>query len=139
MAKPSYRILVVEDDPTVLDLFEAFFNGELSTASSLSEARLMLKKEKPDLMILDRILPDGDGIELCEEVRRDPALRSLPLLLLTCKIEPGDRVRGLKLGADDYLTKPFAMEELKARVEALLRRTVILRSRRKITVPLWKY
>jgi len=72
-------------------------------------------------------------------VRNDPALRSLPLLLLTCKIEPGDKVRGLNLGADDYLTKPFDIEELKARVEALLRRTKKLRSRRKITVPLWKY
>lgn len=139
MRKQAYRILFVDDDPTVLDLLEACFNGDLSTASSLGEARKKLKVSRPDLMVLDRILPDGDGLDLCEEVRRDPERRSLPVLMLTCKTDPRDRVEGLELGADDYLTKPFEMAELKARIEALLRRTAKLRSRRKIVEPLWRY
>lgn len=139
MRKQAYRILLVEDDPTVLDLLEVCFNGDLSTASSLGEARKKLKKSKPDLMVLDRVLPDGDGLDLCDEVRRTPERRSLPVLMLTCKADTGDKVRGLKIGADDYLTKPFDLAELKARIEALLRRTAKLRARRKIVEPLWKY
>ena len=98
-----------------------------------------MKKSLPDLIILDRLLPDGDGIQLCEAIRSDPELQSLPVLMLTCKDEIEDKVLGLKLGADDYLTKPFEPDELKARVDALFRRTQKLRPRRLIKTSLWRY
>lgn len=139
MNELPYKILVVEDDPAALEFLESCFNGELSTAVSLKEAWEELKKSMPDLIILDRLLPDGDGIRLCEEIRNDPELHSLPVLMLTCKDELEDKVLGLKLGADDYLTKPFEPDELKARVNALFRRTQKLRPRRRIKTSLWKY
>jgi len=134
-----YKILLIEDDPCVLEFLETCFNCELSAAGSIKEAREKLKKSRPDLVILDRMLPDGDGIWLCEDIRNDPKRRSLPVLILTCKAETGDKVLGLKLGAGDYLTKPYELDELKARVEALFRRTKKLRRGRHIQKSLWKY
>ncbi|MBI4801719.1 MAG: response regulator transcription factor [Elusimicrobia bacterium] len=136
-----YKILIVEDDPTVLEILKDCFNDghRTFTASSLKEAREQLKKSRPDFMILDRGLPDGDGLELCAEIRKDPKYQSLPVLMLTGKAETGDKVLGLKLGADDYLAEPFELAELKARVEALLRRTDELNLRRSIKKSLWRY
>lgn len=139
MKELSYKILLIEDDPAVQDFLEICFSGELSIAGSLEEAREKLKKSKPDLVILDRMLPDGDGVWLCEDIRRDPKLHPLPVLILTCKAAPGDKVLGFKAGADDYLTKPFEMDELKARVNALFRRTEKLRRGRHMQKILWKY
>ncbi|MDO8804666.1 MAG: response regulator [Elusimicrobiota bacterium] len=96
MKELPYKILLVEDDPTVLDFLEICFSGELSIAGSIKEAWEKLKKNEPDLVILDRGLPDGDGIRLCEEIRRDPELHSLPVLMLTCKDGLEDKVLGLK-------------------------------------------
>jgi len=124
MKELPYKILIVDDDPTVVESLEACFDGELSAAGSIKEAREKLKKNRPDLVILDRRLPDGDGLELCVEIRKDPQYCSLPVLMLTAKTELCDKVLGFKLGADDYLIKPFALDELKARVEALLKRCV---------------
>lgn len=141
MNELSYEILIliVEDDPSVLELLETCFNGKISAAVSIKEAREKLKEGRPDLVILDRQLPDGDGIRLCEDIRSDPERRSLPVLVLTAKAEINDKVLGLNLGADDYLTKPFELDELKARVDALFRRTEKLRPGRPIKKPLWKY
>lgn len=137
----SYKILIVDDEPTVLELLKDCFEDSYQTfaAFSIKEAREQLKKTRPDLVILDRGLPDGDGLELCAEIRKDPQYQSLPILMLTGKGETGDKVLGLKLGADDYLAKPFDLAELKARVEALFRRTDELNLRRSIKRSLWKY
>jgi DNA-binding response OmpR family regulator len=82
-----------------------------------------LQEEKFDFLILDLNLPDVDGLTICREIRRDPALRALPILMLTARASERDRVTGLELGADDYLTKPFSPRELLARINAILRRT----------------
>ncbi|MBI4801721.1 MAG: response regulator [Elusimicrobia bacterium] len=135
MNKLPYKILIVEDDPAISKLLLQAFDcadNQLFTAADLAQARKKLKADRPDLLILDRMLPDGDGLELCAEIRKNPQYQSLPVLMLTCKAELGDKVLGLKLGADDYLTKPFELAELKARVEALFRRTEELNLRRAI-------
>ena len=95
---------------------------ELESAASLSAARERLAGGAYDALILDLMLPDGDGLDLCRELRGDARTRHLPLLMLTARGEPLDRIVGLELGADDYLPKPFEPRELLARVKALLRR-----------------
>ncbi len=135
-------MLLVEDDPATLKLLVQAFGcagNQLLTASDLAEARDKLEKNRPDLMVLDRLLPDGDGLELCVEIRKDQQHRSLPILVLTCRAESGDKVLGLKLGADDYMAKPFEMIELRARIEALRRRTDGLDLKRAIKRSLWRY
>ncbi len=87
-------------------------------ASGLAQIR----KSPPDLLLLDLMLPKLSGLEVCKEVRREPALNRLPILMLTARGEEADRVVGLELGADDYVTKPFSPRELAARIKALLRR-----------------
>ncbi|MBI4372027.1 MAG: response regulator transcription factor [Elusimicrobia bacterium] len=120
------RILVVEDQaPTanlILDVLQAEGYGA-QAVSSLAQARERLRKAPPELVILDRTLPDGDGADLLAEIRRDEALARLPVLILTARKDPADRVAGLRGGADDYVAKPFHVEELAARVGALLRRS----------------
>lgn len=81
-----------------------------------------LKTEKPSLIVLDLMLPDLDGMEACKQIKGDPATESIPILMLTARVEVEDRVQGLELGADDYVTKPFDSKELIARVRAILRR-----------------
>jgi two-component system response regulator RegX3 len=119
------RILVVEDDPKTSSLVCQVLQKEghrARAASSLFAAKSQVRSFAPDVLIVDRRLPDGDGFDFCRELRGDPKTRSIPLLFLTSKGSTTDKVVGLKLGADDYLTKPFHIEELLARVEALLRR-----------------
>ena len=135
-----YKILIVEDDRAIMSLLAASFddNHKVLSAYTMKEARENLKTNRPDLVILDRGLPDGDGLELCADIRKDPRYRSLPLLMLTGRVATDEKVLGLKLGADDYLTKPFELAELRARVGALLRRTEEP-PRRLIKKSLWKY
>jgi len=121
-----FRILVVDDDPVVIDLVTEILTSagyDVESAQTAASAMTLLEKGKFDLLILDRKLPDGDGMTLCMEVRKQPALRGIPVLFLTAKTSVEDRVTGLQSGGDDYLIKPFALEELFARVEALLRRS----------------
>ena len=92
------------------------------SAGSLAAGRRHLQAESFDALVLDLMLPDGDGLELCSEVRASPRTRGLPLLMLTARGEALDRIVGLELGADDYLPKPFEPRELLARIKALLRR-----------------
>jgi two-component system alkaline phosphatase synthesis response regulator PhoP len=120
------QILVVEDhSPTarmVVEVLRAEGHDALSV-ESLALARASLKKRRPELMILDWHLPDGDGMDLLTWVRGDARLKSTPVILLTVRKETRDKVRGLRTGADDYVAKPFDTEELSARVDALLRRS----------------
>jgi CheY-like chemotaxis protein len=95
---------------------------EVETAGSLAAGRGKLAAGHYDALVLDLMLPDGDGLDLCRELRGESRTRHLPLLMLTARGEPMDRIVGLELGADDYLPKPFEPRELLARVKALLRR-----------------
>lgn len=123
------HILLVEDEPglrlTLGDRLRAE-GYRLTTATDLAQARGLLEPGRYDLVILDRMLPDGDGLDLCRELRELPY--DGPVLMLTARGEVEDRVAGLRGGADDYLVKPFDHEELLARAEALLRRVDLARA-----------
>jgi DNA-binding response OmpR family regulator len=116
-------VLLVEDDHTLrttLELALQLRGCTVRSATTLARAREALAQRRPDLLLLDLGLPDGDGLELCRDMRR--ARDPLPILVLTARGTLEARVDGLRIGADDYLTKPFDMTELMARVEALIRR-----------------
>jgi DNA-binding response OmpR family regulator len=123
------HVLLVDDHPELLDLVARALKREdhvVTCATSLSSARAELAVRQPDLIVLDVALPDGTGLDLCRELRRNQ--QTLPILLLTAHGEVAQRVAGLNAGADDFLPKPFAMAELRARVRALLRRGPLPRS-----------
>jgi len=120
------RILLIEDDPDFIRLVSYELELEsycVVNATSLRDARAKIKQSKPDLIILDLRLPDGDGIEFCKELRSNNATKHFPVIMLTSKDKVTDKIVGLKFGADDYVTKPFEPGELLARIEALFRRT----------------
>ncbi len=119
------KILVVEDEHDVIKLLKynlekEGFKVNYTTDGSLALAEI--RRDEPDLVILDLMLPGLDGLEICRQIRRNEKYASLPLLMLTARGEEADRVVGLEMGADDYVTKPFSMREVVARVRALLRR-----------------
>ncbi len=117
------KIVVVEDEKPIAKLLKYNLeqNGYIVLVAQDGEAGLALIKEsKPDLILLDLMLPKIDGIEVCKMVRRDS---SIPIIMLTAKKDETDRVLGLELGADDYVTKPFSVKELMARVKTILRRS----------------
>jgi len=119
------RLLLIDDDARLTDMVGDYLrrNGyEVDVAGSLAQGRERLRQGGHDALLLDLMLPDGDGLDLTRELRADARLRRLPLLMLTARGEPMDRIVGLELGADDYLPKPFEPRELLARVKALLRR-----------------
>jgi two-component system phosphate regulon response regulator OmpR len=119
------RLLLIDDDSRLTDMVGDYLrrNGyDVDAAASLSAGRERLRAGGYDALLLDLMLPDGDGLDLTRELRADVRLRRLPLLMLTARGEPMDRIVGLELGADDYLPKPFEPRELLARVKALLRR-----------------
>jgi len=119
------RLLLVDDDTrlaTMVGDYLAAAGFETDHAGSLAAGRERLAAQSYDALLLDLMLPDGDGLDLCRELRANPRTRHLPLLMLTARGEPLDRIVGLELGADDYLPKPFEPRELLARVKALLRR-----------------
>lgn len=118
-------ILVVEDETAISRLIDQILTKEgynVRKAHSLKTAQPGLTKPMPDLVIMDRRLPDGDGLELCRQIKNDPKLAAIPVMFLTSKGSTADKVTGLKMGGDDYLTKTFQVDELLARVEVLLRR-----------------
>jgi two-component system catabolic regulation response regulator CreB len=126
----SSRILLLEDDPAIAGTVAFALQREgfaVEHVSLCGAARLSMAASLPALAILDVGLPDGSGLDLCREWRQSGvlALRALPVLMLTARAEELDRVVGLELGADDYLTKPFSPRELVARVRALLRRAAL--------------
>lgn len=121
------KILVVDDDPDILELLKASLEDEYEviTATGGQESLEKLKKQVPDLLVLDYVLPDMQGPAICAILRKDPLLVHLPVLLLTGKGEIEDKVRGLEAGADDYMVKPFSPQELIARIRMLIRRSNI--------------
>ena len=119
------KILIVEDEQDILQLVKHYLEKEgfrPVTAMSGLEALKKVKEDKPDLVVLDLMLPEMDGLEVCKRLRSVPDTAMLPILMLTAKAEESDTVVGLELGADDYVTKPFSPKALVARVKALLRR-----------------
>ncbi|WP_263706486.1 response regulator transcription factor [Shouchella tritolerans] len=116
------RIVVIDDEKEIADLIEIYLHNEnfqVSKCYSSQEARMLIKHERFDLAIIDVMLPDGNGFDLCKLIRQR---YTYPIIMLTSKTEGIDRVTGLSLGADDYVTKPFLPVELVARVKAQLRR-----------------
>ena len=120
------RILVVDDEPDLLELVRfnlAQAGYEVETAETGRAGLEALRRDPPALVILDWMLPDLAGSDVCRQVRSEASLRHLPILMLTAKSEEVDRVVGFELGADDYVTKPFSPRELTLRVQAILRRS----------------
>jgi two-component system alkaline phosphatase synthesis response regulator PhoP len=119
------RVLIIEDDKDIVELVRYNLEKEgfqVMATSDGSTGLAQLRKALPDLLILDLMLPKVSGLEVCKEVRRDATLSRLPILMLTARGDEADRVVGLELGADDYVSKPFSPRELVARIKALLRR-----------------
>jgi two-component system phosphate regulon response regulator PhoB len=118
-------VLIVEDDPSLSTLLRYNIEKEgfrVSEAHDGEEALLQVDEAQPDLVVLDWMLPKVSGIEVCRRLRARVETKNLPVIMLTARGEDADRVRGLDTGADDYLTKPFSMTELLARIRAVLRR-----------------
>jgi two-component system, OmpR family, phosphate regulon response regulator PhoB len=119
------KVLIVEDEESLVTLLTYNLQVEgytvVQTASG-SDAMMLIQEERPDLVILDWMLPGVAGIEICRQIRARSETRGLPVIMLTARGEEGDRIRGLQTGADDYVVKPFSVSELVARVKALLRR-----------------
>jgi len=121
------KVLVVEDEPTLLETLEynlARQGYQVYTAADGFTALEIARRERPDAIVLDIMLPGLDGLEVCRILRRE---MNVPILMLTARADEVDKVVGLEVGADDYLTKPFSMRELLARVKALLRRVRLFR------------
>jgi two-component system phosphate regulon response regulator PhoB len=119
------RVLVVEDEAALVTLLRYNLEKagfEVAVATAGEEALLLIAEAPPDLVLLDWMLPEVSGLEICRRLRRNKETRSLPVIMLTARGEEADRVRGLNWGADDYITKPFSPTELVARVQAVLRR-----------------
>jgi DNA-binding response OmpR family regulator len=119
------HILIVEDDRDIAELLQRYLTRAGHVTDALgdgAEALAFIRSRVPDLVVLDLMLPGVDGLEVCRTLRRTSETRALPIIMLTARTEEADRVAGLELGADDYVTKPFSPSELVARVGALLRR-----------------
>src|ERR1700760_4170041 len=123
---PKPLVLVVEDEAPLATMLRYNLEKQgfrVEEAGDGQEALIRIAEAQPDLVLLDWMLPVVSGIEVCRQIRRRPVTRDLPVIMVTARIEDKDAVRGLKTGADDYITKPFSMEALLARMRALLRRT----------------
>jgi two-component system phosphate regulon response regulator PhoB len=121
------RILVVEDEPSIREMLRfALERAQFSVmeAGDAQAARLKLADARPDLILMDWMLPGVSGVELARELKSSADTRDLPIIVVTARTEEEDRVRGLNIGADDYVTKPFSFPELIARIKAVLRRTL---------------
>jgi len=120
------RIFIIEDEPSIIQLIQHNLekNGFIVSSSINGNDGLKeLKKFQPDLLLLDWMLPDLSGIEICKSIRKDNSFKNLPIIMLTAKGEEEDKIKGLDSGVDDYLTKPFSFNELKSRIKAVLRRS----------------
>ncbi len=119
-------ILIADDDPQVVELVRTYLEKEGFAVVIAADGEAALEKvarDRPDLVVLDIMLPRLDGWAVCQRLREDPETRTIPIVMLTSRAEEMDRVLGLELGADDYVTKPFSPRELVARIKAVLRRT----------------
>ena len=120
------KIFIIEDEPSIIQLVQHNLekNGFIVLSSVNGNDGLKeLKKIQPDLLLLDWMLPDLSGIEICKNIRKDTSIKNLPVIMLTAKGEEEDKIKGLDSGVDDYLTKPFSFNELMARIKAVLRRS----------------
>ena len=121
----SAHIFVVEDEKPISDLLKYNLEKEgfrVSSSENGEEALGIIKEKKPDLILLDWMLPDLSGIKICQFLKKDSVVRDIPIIMLTAKGEEEDKVKGLNTGAEDYITKPFSFPELLARVKSILRR-----------------
>src|SRR5438270_6631531 len=122
MATKPQTVLVVEDEASIASFVAAYLKNagfNVRTTASGNEALRLVESEKPELVVLDLMLPDLDGVEVCKRIRQNT---DLPVLMLTARDEDVDKIIGLEVGADDYMTKPFNPRELVARVKSILRR-----------------
>ena len=125
-APSKHRIAIVEDEPDIAGLVASSLQKEgykvdhFATGERFFQA---LQKHIPDLVLLDLMLPDVDGFEICKTLRRNEAWSRIPIIIMTAKSEESDKIVGLELGADDYITKPFSLKEMTARIKAVLRRS----------------
>ena len=120
------KIFIIEDEPSIVQLVQHNLEKEgfiVSSSENGNEGLKQLKKFEPNLLLLDWMLPDLSGIEICKNIRKDNKFKSLPIIMLTAKGEEEDKIKGLDSGVDDYLTKPFSFNELLARIKAILRRS----------------
>ena len=121
----SATILVVEDEKSISTLIQYNLEKEgfkVHTFETGEEGFDQIKKSLPDLVLLDWMLPDLSGIDICKQIKKDAKLKSIPIIMLTAKSEEADKIRGFETGADDYVTKPFSTKELILRIQALLKR-----------------
>lgn len=120
------KIFIIEDETSIIQLVQHNLEKDgfiVSSAINGNEGLKDLKKFEPNLLLLDWMLPDLSGIEICKSIRKDKSFKNLPVIMLTAKGEEEDKIKGLDSGADDYLTKPFSYNELLARIKAILRRS----------------
>ena len=120
------KIFIIEDEPSIIQLVQHNLEKEgfiVSSSENGNEGLKQLKKFEPNLLLLDWMLPDLSGIEICKNIRKDNKFKSLQIIMLTAKGEEEDKIKGLDSGVDDYLTKPFSFNELLARIKAILRRS----------------
>ncbi len=118
----SKKILLVDDEPEILEICRDYLkasNFDVLTARDGAQGLSSARREKPDLIVLDLMMPEMDGIEVCRAIRHES---NVPIIMLTARVEEADKLIGLELGADDYMTKPFSPRELVARVKVVLRR-----------------
>jgi two-component system, OmpR family, alkaline phosphatase synthesis response regulator PhoP len=118
----SKRILVIDDEPKIVEICRDYLTAagfEVMTAADGQRGLIVARKERPDLIVLDLMMPGLDGLDVCRELRRES---DTPIIMLTARVEESDKLVGLELGADDYITKPFSPRELVARVRTVLRR-----------------
>ena len=120
------KIFIIEDETSIIQLVQHNLEKEgfvVSSSTNGNDGLKELKKFEPNLLLLDWMLPDLSGIDVCKSLRRDKNFKNLPIIMFTAKGEEEDKVRGLESGVDDYITKPFGFNELMARIKALLRRS----------------
>ena len=120
------KIFIIEDETSIIQLVQHNLEKDgfiVSSAINGNEGLKDIKKFEPNLLLLDWMLPDLSGIEICKRIRKDTSFKNLPVIMLTAKGEEEDKIKGLDSGADDYLTKPFSYNELLARIKAILRRS----------------
>lgn len=116
------KILLVDDEPEILEIIRDYLHAsgfEVVTAKNGAQGLALSKREKPDLIVMDVMMPELDGLELCKLIRKE---NNVPIIMLTARVEETDKLIGLEIGADDYITKPFSPRELVARVKVVLRR-----------------
>ena len=130
------EILLVEDDPAIGEMLQTFLvskNYKVKVAESGGVCFELLLEKNPDLMVLDWMLPDTSGLEIIKLLRNNDIHKEIPILMLTARAEETDKIKGLDVGADDYMTKPVSLKELDARIKALIRRSQGLGADKKLT------